>query len=156
MYIKSTNGSIDQYPYTVAQLRRDNPNTSFPKRIPEATLASWNVYPVINNDAPSYTDRTQKLQRDAAPVLANGSWSIGWIVVDKTADEIAEYDSGIAKNNRVIRNRLLAESDWTQMNDSPLTDEVKGSWAAYRTALRDLTTHENWPNLEDADWPAKP
>jgi len=26
----------------------------------------------------------------------------------------------------------------------------------YRQALRDLPTHENWPNLEDADWPTKP
>jgi hypothetical protein len=42
------------------------------------------------------------------------------------------------------------------VNDSPLTDEVKTAWATYRTALRDLTTHENWPNLEDADWPTEP
>ena len=55
-----------------------------------------------------------------------------------------------------VKNQLLADSDWTQMNDSPLTDEVKTSWATYRTALRDLTTHENWPNLEDADWPTEP
>ena len=42
------------------------------------------------------------------------------------------------------------------MPDSPLADEAKTSWATYRTALRDLSTHENWPDLEDADWPAKP
>ena len=58
--------------------------------------------------------------------------------------------------NRNARNQLLADSDWTQFNDSPLTDEAKTSWATYRTALRDLPTHENWPSLEDADWPTKP
>jgi len=26
----------------------------------------------------------------------------------------------------------------------------------YRTALRDLPTHSNWPHLEDDDWPTKP
>ncbi len=58
--------------------------------------------------------------------------------------------------NRNARNQLLTDSDWTQMPDSPLTDEAKTSWATYRTALRDLPTHENWPLLEDADWPTQP
>ena len=26
----------------------------------------------------------------------------------------------------------------------------------YRQALRDLPTHDNWPNLGDDDWPTKP
>jgi hypothetical protein len=67
-----------------------------------------------------------------------------------------EQDEMAASINRAKRNQLLADSDWTQMNDSPLTDEAKTSWAAYRTALRDLTTHDNWPYLQDADWPTKP
>ena len=58
--------------------------------------------------------------------------------------------------NRETRNELLAASDWTQFNDSPLTDEAKTSWATYRTALRDLPTNENWPSLEDDDWPSAP
>ena len=58
--------------------------------------------------------------------------------------------------NRDTRNQLLIESDWTQIPDSALTDEAKALWVTYRTALRDLPAHENWPNLEDADWPTKP
>jgi len=27
---------------------------------------------------------------------------------------------------------------------------------AYRQALRDITTHANWPDLGEADWPTKP
>lgn len=65
-------------------------------------------------------------------------------------------DDRAAEANRAKRNQLLSDSDWTQMNDSPLTDESKTVWATYRTALRDLTTHTNWPNLEDADWPVSP
>ena len=26
----------------------------------------------------------------------------------------------------------------------------------YRQALRDITGHDNWPNLSDSDWPVKP
>jgi hypothetical protein len=29
-------------------------------------------------------------------------------------------------------------------------------WATYRQALRDITTHANFPNLEEADWPVAP
>lgn len=65
-------------------------------------------------------------------------------------------DDRAAAANRDTRNQLLTESDWTQMPDSALTDEAKALWVTYRTALRDLTAHKNWPNLEDADWPNKP
>ena len=57
---------------------------------------------------------------------------------------------------RDMRDDLLQDCDWTQMPDSPLADEAKTSWATYRTALRNLPTHENWPSLEDADWPTQP
>jgi len=62
----------------------------------------------------------------------------------------------IAEANRTERDALLAETDWTQMPDSALTDEAKALWVAYRTALRDITSHANWPNLADSDWPTKP
>lgn len=52
------------------------------------------------------------------------------------------------------RDGLLDASDWTQMPDSPLSDEVKLAWAEYRQALRDI------PGLyDDPDavvWPEKP
>jgi len=58
--------------------------------------------------------------------------------------------------HRQNRDALLIESDWTQMPDSALTDEAKALWVTYRTALRDLPAHDNWPNLEESDWPTKP
>ena len=150
MYVKATNGSLDQYPYTVAQLRRDNPNTSFPKRIPEATLASWNVYPVIKNDAPSYTERTQKIERESTPTLSDDSWSIGWTVTNKTAEEIQEYDDDVARSNRAKRNNLLSETDIYGLSDMTMTTEM----TTYRQALRDIT--DTYSSLEDVVWPDKP
>ena len=58
--------------------------------------------------------------------------------------------------NRDKRNHELLMSDWTQVPDSPLSDSKKAEWATFRQALRDITTHSNWPNLEDADWPPPP
>ena len=40
---------------------------------------------------------------------------------------------------KLERNRMLAYCDWTQANDSPLSDAKKKEWATYRQALRDIT-----------------
>ena len=40
---------------------------------------------------------------------------------------------------RQIRNEKLAESDWTQLPDSPLSEEKKLEWKNYRQMLRDIT-----------------
>ena len=58
--------------------------------------------------------------------------------------------------NRQERDALLSDSDWTQLPDSPFSDSKKAEWTTYRQALRNLPTHSNWPNLEDADWPTQP
>lgn len=61
-----------------------------------------------------------------------------------------------ARDQRAYRDFLLADSDWTQVSDSALTDEKKAEWVTYRTSLRDLPDHESWPDLQESDWPSKP
>jgi|SaaInlStandDraft_4_1057021.scaffolds.fasta_scaffold50220_1 hypothetical protein len=41
---------------------------------------------------------------------------------------------------RKERDTLLAESDWTQLADSQLSEAEAISWASYRQALRDVPT----------------
>lgn len=57
---------------------------------------------------------------------------------------------------RTIRNQRLIECDWTQANDSPLSDEKKEEWRIYRQALRDLPNQIT--QVDDAliPWPIKP
>lgn len=76
------------------------------------------------------------------------------------------YDSGTdATQNmyscsvelRLIRNRLLAQCDWTQAADSPLSDSKKAEWATYRQALRDLpASHASENDLTNVDFPDIP
>jgi len=81
-------------------------------------------------------------------------------VPDQTEEEIAaekerndrDYENGI----RVFRNSLLAESDWTQLLNAPLSTEKINEWSIYRQSLRDITLHANWPHLEHTDWPINP
>ena len=49
--------------------------------------------------------------------------------------EAADKDFSFIRSNRDAK---LRDSDWTQVADSPLTDEKKAEWVAYRQELRDL------------------
>ena len=152
MYVKITNGSVDTYPYSVGQLRRDNPQTSFPKQIPSEMLESYGVFEVTIQDTPDYDARTHNAEPNAQPTLVDGVWTLGWTTTAKTAEETTAYDEGVAASNRNKRNNLIAETDWWASVDLTMTAEQ----TAYRQALRDITTHSNWPNLSDDDWPVKP
>ena len=39
---------------------------------------------------------------------------------------------------RNVRNKMLSDSDWTVMPDSPLSESKQTEWKTYRQALRDL------------------
>ena len=150
MFVKTTNGQLDQYPYTVGNLRRDNPNTSFPKRPSDAMLAEWGMQPVTKTDKPS-ADHTKNVT-EGTPVLNGDAWTQVWEVTDATAEEITERTETQARFVRRTRDQLIADTDWMALSDNTLTPE----WATYRQALRDITDHANFPWLDDADWPVKP
>ncbi len=55
---------------------------------------------------------------------------------------------------RSQRNKLLSDSDWTQVFDSPLSTEQKQAWTTYRQQLRDITAQSEFPN--NVVFPVKP
>ena len=55
---------------------------------------------------------------------------------------------------RLVRNDLLAMSDWTQLPDVALTTAKVAEWVTYRQALRDLDVNGDDPALPD--WPTQP
>ena len=58
---------------------------------------------------------------------------------------------------RDYRQIKLAQSDWTQVPDSPLDSTTKTAWATYRTKLRDIPSNAGAPiQIPDADWPLAP
>lgn len=62
-------------------------------------------------------------------------------------------DSALAERSvRAKRDKLLAESDWTQLPDVPALTQVK--WQGYRQALRDVTLQVGFPF--SVEWPAAP
>ena len=90
------------------------------------------------------------------------------VKINLTPAEEAERDSQekawLAKNPpfaiamrslRRDRNRLLAESDWTVLPDSPIAD--KTAWQTYRQELRDITNGlTTVEQVEAVEFPTKP
>ena len=58
--------------------------------------------------------------------------------------------SFLAAQIRSQRDALLAKSDWTQAEDSPLSSCEKEKWRQYRQFLRDIPTQKGFP--ENVVW----
>ena len=59
-----------------------------------------------------------------------------------------------ADEARSERNKLLEESDWTQVLDAPIDAATREAYRAYRQDLRDITEQEGFP--ETITWPELP
>lgn len=149
MYVKIVNNAVDTFPYSMRQLRSDNANTSFPATMTDAMMADWGMYPVTVATEPSVA-HNEIAEHNSAPTLVSNVWTLGWTTRSLTSDEIASKAAEV----RYDRDLLLAESDWTQMPDSPLTDAKKTEWATYRTSLRDVPGQTDFPT--NVTWPTKP
>lgn len=148
------------------QLRKENPNMSMPKVWTDNVHDALNVDPVIRTPKPTENvGAYQIVRRNGVEQDSNGNWVEAWQIIDMFSDDEElgtkaeqetayqqQLDNNIAKGKREDRNRLLAETDWWASSDLTMTAEQ----TAYRQALRDITSHANWPHLEDADWPTKP
>ena len=120
-----------------------------------------------------YTEDDAPMPDMVGEDIIAGYWMIGYTAVDMFADTTETDDEGVettttkaeheaayqatldaktATANRKTRDELIAETDYLALSDNTLTAEM----TTYRQALRDITSHANWPNLVDADWPTKP
>ncbi len=93
------------YPYSISRLRRDNPQVSFPRGMPDERLADWGVYPVSKEEPPDYDPETQTVE-EGEPIQIDGEWSQVWIVRELTAEELkARVPQSITK--RQARQELI-------------------------------------------------
>lgn len=144
-------GTLKRYPYTLTDLRRDNPNTSFTVTISDETAKDFGAYPVQPTPQPAY-DYTVNLDRTATK--QGDQWVEEWISTPATPEEITERTDNQAAAVRAERNQKLANCDWTQLSDSPLDPSQKAEWGTYRQALRDISSQAGFP--WNVQWPAEP
>lgn len=91
MYVLAPNQTVEKFPYSIGELRRDNPSTSFPGNPSAELLAEWNVFPV-ELVAPEY-DPIYEEAIEGAPVFQDGTWRQSWIV--------KQLDAGTVESNKL-------------------------------------------------------
>jgi hypothetical protein len=162
MFALIENGAVKQYPYSLREIRLVNLNTSFPDTVTDATMAEYGAIRVYFATQPVLSD-TQMAEEDTPVFDVDAQrWAQAWQVREMTAEEILQRNTKRdeellqrtvlqTQHVRDTRNKKLAESDWTQLADSPVD---KAAWAIYRQALRNVPSQTGFP--WDITWPAEP
>ena len=159
-YRERTTGEVK----TQGEWRAVFKNMSLPKVWNSNVCDAMNIDPVLPSPAAT-TTAYQTSMRDGVEQNSNGDWVEKYVARDMFADieggdtkaeQEAAYqatlDANTAAGHRTTRDAKLAETDFYALSDVTMSSAM----TTYRQALRDLPTHDNWPNLEDADWPTKP
>ena len=147
--------------------RSANPNMSLPRTWSSATLDLLDIDAVLASPAAT-TTAYQISARDGVEQDASGNWVEKYVARDMfaatTVDGVtttkaqheAAYQAGldatVAEGHRTQRDALIAATDFYALSDVTMSDAM----TVYRQALRDISSHSDWPNLTDDDWPVLP
>lgn len=160
MYVKLKNNTPTEWPVSNAKIIHDNPLVSFPKNMSLIDVTNYGFAPFQYADPPEY-DQEYQTCTEITPVLTDGVYIQTWQIADKyTAEERTAYNKkkeqdrldALPDLHRGTRNNFLQETDWWATSDRTMTTAE----TTYRQALRDITSHSNWPDLNADDWPTKP
>lgn len=77
-----------------------------------------------------------------------------WVFTNPTPDALNPTVDELWQTLRGDRDAMLAQCDWTQLADAPLSPEAKAAWASHRQALRDLPANTVDPAAPV--WPTPP
>lgn len=132
MYAKQINGEWQQY--TIQQLRKDNPQISFPAEPPDALLSEYGMLPVQVEAQSTIDGRYQRItQGDLTE--ANGVVTRGWV--------IEEIPGTVERVKAEAGRRILAICpEWKQRNLTAQAAQLAKKGEA------------NWTTEEAAAWAA--
>lgn len=134
-------------------------NTSFPvDPWPTSVYDFIEADPVISTLSPDEDEYNIPVE-DGYIQRADGAWIQQWKLVSKfkTQEELDAYNEITLKEKweavRASRDTYIAKTDYTQLPDTPITDECRAAFANYRTALRNITSQ---PDPFNIVWPEVP
>lgn len=112
-------------------------------------------YAPVEESIRDYLNGETDVDIEPGDIIKNedGSFTQQWIEDTITVEE---------KRFRFMERKrlnLMLSTDWTQLIDSPMSEELKTAWANYRQQLRDLPTTVNWETIASTDeivWPIAP
>lgn len=107
-------------------------------------------YRILKDPVPEYNKDTHVLT--AGPFVKTGHRvTESWVLRPKTVAELDQAKEALARSVRADRNNRLTACDWTQLPDAVVD---QSAWALYRSALRDITKSDTFP--ENVEWPTAP
>lgn len=133
-------------------------NTELSEEIPR----NYNKTPLNGGPSAAEGDKIYNALRTRLEELTAERIAADAAAVVEQFDAHRYLTEGVPENMKTLkhaRHTRLIDCDWTQMADSPLTDEKKAEWAAYRTLLRDLPAAQTDDPYDPANftgWPTKP
>lgn len=139
MFVKIQEDGTKVFPYTISDLRKENPKTSFPAEISQEVLNKYNVFIVEEHERPFCDGNLYKIESELVSSRRGG------FVQKHTLVPLPE--SHAAGRMRVKRNRMLSDTDWAAGSDVTMSDEMR----SYRQALRDITKQDGFPY--SISWP---
>jgi len=137
---------------TDGEFRAAFPSTGFPIHITEQTYNEFG-YDVVLEGPQAQPTRYQVGFADGVQQI-DGKWFTKYSVADMDDEAKTAKDEEQAKNVRTQRTEKLRDCDWTQLDDTPMSNTQKAGWATYRQALRDVPKQANFPF--DIQWPTQP
>jgi hypothetical protein len=160
MYRVRSNGNV----VSQGEVRKLFPNVSLPRVWSADVCNQLGIDPIFESPTPT-TTRYQIAHKNGVEFKNNKwmwAWTIGPVFTDNEEATAAEQESAYiqriddeqATRVRADRDKRLAETDWTQLIDSPFSNDTNGVWQAYRQALRDVPAQEGFP--WDVTWPEVP
>jgi len=133
-------------------------------------VSSTKVYGIYNDDSTAAslgfpTDTYYNIFIPLRSELKTEQVSVGPDLPDRPSKKTFVYvnpwtywdDNTKLASIRLQRNYLLSQTDWTALNDVPLSPSEKQAYENYRQQLRDFpdTVNVNLP-IEQIIWPTKP
>ena len=110
MYAKINGGTVEKFPYTFGDLRKEHPNVSFPKNITQGVMQKYGMVGVLEGPKPEtgpyqtvkrnsiptrpvigqYTEEDAPLPEMVGEDIIAGYWMIGYSAVDMFSDTTDE------------------------------------------------------------------
>jgi hypothetical protein len=135
---------------TQGEIRKDNPNTSFPAVWDESVCEFIGIDPVFESPTPSYTEY-QGIRQDGIENV-NGKWFKKYVVYDFDEEAIAAIDEQKVKANKDKAAKLLSDSDFYDLPNTANQIVNIADIIAYRALLRAIALNPT----KDAVFPEKP
>jgi hypothetical protein len=160
MYAKINGGTVTHFPYTFGDLRKDNPNVSFPKNITQGVMQKYGMVGVLEGAKPTPT-AYQTVKRNALPTrpvigqyteddapmpdmvgedIIAGYWMIEYTAVDMFSDTTDE--------DGVVTTKAEHEAAYQATLDAKAAEAVRNQRA---TLLADT----DWMALSDVTMSAE-